>query len=233
MKLNKVRWIPLLFCIAPTYASLPAENHIPGVPSQVVGAYSATFAPEPLGIGFGFTAGFRLQDGNESEPVAFWISKDKDVLLAVDSISSINRVFSETLKSRPKWPDAKAIHVARLLISEKVRYQGVTGIALTMDRSDLLEVTRRLSDAGLDDNAVKLIRVLGSSMKEGVDSVSKTWSSEWYEIDSMGGVEKVTVKGSLDPVKVISILHETVYGEGTVKPGLLRRDNFVDVNLDR
>ena len=211
---------------------------MPGMPSPVVGTYYNIWHPlGPTDKGFDFTAGFRLQDGNISAPLEFWISKETHVLLDVDSISSINRVISDTNRTGPTAADAKAAHfaieTARMLVCEKVKYQGATGIALTMSGRDLTEIIRRLSDAGLDDNTAKLIGNLGSSIREDVDVATKTWRNEWYEIDSLGGIDKVTVTGSLDPMKVVSILRQAVYGEGTVKPGLLRREIFFDLRLVR
>ena len=91
----------------------------------------------------------------------------------------------------------------------------------------------RLKNAGLDDGTCELLLKLGNERVEAVDSATREWSSSWYEVNRLGGIEKVTIRGTSIPMKLASVLRESVYKDATVRTDLLRRDIFFDLTLVR
>jgi len=208
-----------------------------------VGAYSYDWSP--LGItdkGFDFCVGFYFAGTSESSPECFWIGKKTRKLVEVNSISAVNNViaeaFGDVVSNNNPQKSVVAIEGARHLLSTLVTSDGQTGLALYFDfpfevPEDLFRVVSRLKKAGLDETTANLLLRLGKESSVTENVAAKKWSTIWYEIDRLGGIERVTVQGSLEPVKVISVLHEIIFDAGKVNPGLLKRSNFFDPTLLR
>jgi hypothetical protein len=206
---------------------------------EVVGAYYSEW--NPLGVtdrGFDFGVGFYLNADNESSPINFWVGKKTKVLLEINSIAAVNNVvddaFGSQASSGHQDNSRQAIEAARRLLSTQVASGGQSGLSLFFDsRRDLVSVVSRLKNAGLDQSTASLLLRLGEECTATETIATKEWSVVWYEIDRLGGIERVTVRGSLEPVKVVSVLHEAIFDAGKVNPALLRRSNFFDLSLSR
>jgi hypothetical protein len=203
----------------------------------IVGAYCAEW--NPLGItdkGFDFCVILNLAGDDESSPEEFWISKKNRVLTEIDSIAAVNSVVADVFETPHATSHLEvsraAIEGARRLLSTQVASDGRTGLALYFDSpQDLIRLVSRLKAAGLDKPTANLLLRLGDESAVTENVAIKEWSAVWYEIDRLGGIERVTLRGSLEPVKVVSVLHEAVFDAGKVNPALLRRSNFFDLSL--
>ena len=91
----------------------------------------------------------------------------------------------------------------------------------------------RLKKAGMDNGIAELLIRLSKECGETLNPDEETWSCCWYEIDRLRAIERITVRGTLKPVKAVSVLRETAYDAGTVKPNFLRREILFDLNLVR
>lgn len=206
---------------------------------EIVGAYCNDW--NPLGVtveGFNYNVGFYLSGDNESAPENFWISRKNHAIIEIDSITAVNSVIADAFEgstSKGHSGNQKiAIEGARRLLSTQIASGGRTGFALYFSsHQELVRVIARLKSAGLDEPTMNLLLQLGEKSRVTENDAAKAWSASWYEIDRLGGIERVTIQGSLEPVKVVSVLHEVVFGAGKINPDLLRRNNFYDPNLSR
>jgi len=205
---------------------------------DIAGGYCADW--NTLGLsdkGFDFGVGFYLNGNDESIPVNFWISKKTNILIEISSIAAVNNVVTDAFVSQGAseahgnpW---LAIDAVRRLLSTQIASNGRTGLSLYFEHHrDLISVISRLKSAGLDEATTGLLLRLGGECSQTENSATKEWSAIWYEIDKLGGIERVTIRGSLEPVKVVSVLHEAIFDAGKVSPKLLDRSNFFDLSLN-
>ncbi len=198
---------------------------------RIVGGYFQEWSP--FGItdkGLDFSVGFTLEGGNESSPRNFWISKKTQTLIEIDSIAAINAVLKD-VSGKPvssHQPNADdTILIARKLLSVHFSSAGNTGLALFFrSHEQNVETVSRLKVAGLDEATGKLLIELADQSIITSNVEAKEFQSVWYEVDKLGAIERVTIKGSLEPVNVISVLRESVFGAGRVNSDLLQGKNI-------
>ncbi len=211
-----------------------AETLSPGMPSAVIGTYYNLWSPlGPTPNGFDFSIGFRFADGNQSTPRDIWIGKKSQMVLEVDSIAAVNLVVADSYLAEGMTRDEKAIHNTiagiRKLLMRQSAFSGQTGIALIFERQkDLDALVQRVRQAGVDGETAAIIERLGNMAKEHIDVAAGKWNTEWYEVDPMGAVEKVSIAGELQPVRIQSVLRELLYDVGKVNPNFLRAEILFD-----
>jgi len=205
----------------------------------VVGAYASEWTP--LGItdqGYDFSIGFYLDGDGQSDPLRFWIKKGAKKGIEIDSIGAVNTVLSEfdgkqAAISNPK-EISHMISLARWLLSTPVLNRGQTGFPLKFEPDrELATAISRLQKMGLDSATCALLLKLGSESAETVKLNDNLWYAEWFEVTKMGGIEKASIKGTIEPMAVTNLVRELVFAPGKVKVELLRRENLVDLSIAR
>ena len=188
----------------------------------------------PLGIatsGLSFSVGFKLKDGAWTNPIVFWIGKRGGRQIEVNSIDAVNVVLAEAFGGAKQQPDVKdedkAIRWARILLEVPFVVRGPSGLSLAFqDQAIASHIIMRLEKAGLEKKVGTLLLGLSREYVVEKDEGADRWSATWYEVDKLGGVERVTIRGLLKPVVVSSILKESIYPAGTVNPKLMISDNL-------
>ena len=128
-----------------------------------------------------------------------------------------------------------AISTIRELLSIHMTRFGRTGFSLALDTSmggsdgSLARAIARLQSNGLDQETADLLLHLGKDCSEKVNLDTQEWIAVWYEVDRLGGIEKVTIKGTIGPPKIRSVLREAIFDAGKVKPDILMRDKIIDL----
>jgi hypothetical protein len=218
-------------------ADSPGFDHFnaPGI----VGAYFNGWFPFGMNSkGFDFEVGFYMNPDAESDPMNFWIGKKTKTLIEINSITAVNYVVADAFGGQPPSGcldnTQLALKAIQRLLSIQMAGRGLTGFPLHLDsQEDLVSIDSGLRHAGLDEPTASLLLRLGKEYIEVENIGAKEWSAMWYEVDRLGGIERVTIRGSLKPVKVISVLHEAIFDAGTVNPSLLIMSNFGSFNLLR
>jgi len=221
----------LLVCLSGLYGKeISGFEHFkaPGI----TGGYLDTWSPFGMtDKGFDFSVGFYLEGGSESRPSNFWIDKKTKIQIEIDSISAINSVLGDVTRdndSESKGLNDHAVRMARVFLSIHTARNGRSGLALifsTREKCD--EVITRLRNAGLDEATGKLLTKLAEESILNANVASKEFDAIWYEVDKLGGIEKVTVRGGLEPIKVISVLREAIFDAGKVRQDILKGENIV------
>ncbi len=77
--------------------------------------------------------------------------------------------------------------------------------------------------------AYQLMRLNVHTFEGGHEKVPVTY--QYYEVDRLGGIERVTIRGSMEPVRIASVLRESIFDAGKVRPALLKKENIFDPAL--
>lgn len=55
----------------------------------------------------------------------------------------------------------------------------------------------------------------------------KEWMRSWFEVDSLGSVEKITVTGTVDPSAMKSLQVEAVFEAGRIDVEVLKKERWL------
>lgn len=189
---------------------------------EVVGAYSFPMTPlGPTENGVIYSIGFSLKDGTDMSPTMLWVGRTYPHPLEVNSIAAINVVVDQVARG---WSTSEAIRIECALIGKMTG--GTNRPDFALDRANNPEVDKRitqLKESGLDQTAVALLKRLVDDSKTVIDTKANSWMRSWHEVDALGAIERVVVRGSCEPMRTNSILKETVFGAGTINANVLLR----------
>jgi hypothetical protein len=199
------------------------------------------YAPgSPFGMtekGFCFGLGFNLTDGSESGVSFFWVSAGAERPLPVDSISAVNRVSLDLrlpISGGSLTYFSVALKPFYKLQCRLTRTNGPSPLSLYFENTkDLESVIYRLKTSGLDSEICDLLKKLGQETVIDVNTERNQWRFSWCEIDASGGIERVTLLGTTQPLRQHSILREVLFDSGHVPQQFLKRDIYFDIGLAR
>ena len=192
---------------------------------EITGAFNSRWSPTGVtDKGRIFSVGFYLKDGSETRPTVLWIGKNESKVIEVRSIGSVNMVLSQLVSPQDAGRNLNAaISIACRLIVVPVASHGQTGFALDREINPNVEqFLSALSSQGLD---VKTQGKLEAYLRDGgteVDRNAGLWHRWWYEVDPVGSIDRVSIRGSVVPMKVTNMSNEIVADTDTVPSQMLR-----------
>ena len=192
---------------------------------EITGAFNSPWSPTGVtDKGLIFSVGFYLKDGSETRPTVLWIGKNQSKVIEVRSLGSINSVMAQLVSAQDVRRNVNAaIGVACRLIGAPAASHGQTGFVLDREiNSSVDEFLKALRSQGLEvKTQLKLEAYLHDRGTE-VDRGTGQWRRWWYEVDQGGSIERVSVRGSIEPMKVTTISNELVADSETVPSQMLR-----------
>lgn len=201
----------------------------------ITGAFHTPWDPlGPTDKGYIFSIGFYLSGKDESSPVIMWIPKSgNQTPTEVKSIASINAVARQiTAGQPPELATKTTIEIARRLVASTIVNKGSGGFSLDPEASNKPQwIIARLRKAGLSESDVAMLNGLVEHTRSTIGD--KQWTRIWFEIDSLGSVEKVTVTGTVEPLSVKSLQVETVYGAGRIDVEILKKERSLELDSSK
>jgi hypothetical protein len=191
----------------------------------ITGAFHAPWDPLGTDKGYLFSIGFFMSDKSESSPVVMWIPKSGNHSpMEVKSPASINAVARQITKGQPPNVSRQStIEIARRLVAHTVINKGAGGFSLDpRSENNPQWIIARLRKVGLSDNDVAMLNGLLAQTRFTIGE--KEWVRSWFEIDSWGAVERITVTGVLDPPAMRSLQIEVVAEAGRLDPDVLKKE---------
>jgi hypothetical protein len=198
----------------------------------VMGAFYAPWSPlGPTDKGRIFSIGFYLSEKNESSPQIMWIPKSGgETPIEVKSLASINAVARQiTADQPPELARRATIEIARRLVAHAIVNKGSGGFSLDPEASNKPQwIIARLRKAGLSESDVAMLNELVEQARFTIGD--KEWLRRWFEVDSLGSVEKITVTGLLEPPSVKSLQVETVFEVGKINVDILKKERALELD---
>lgn len=228
------KWICLLssyvLAISATAQNIEKFRHFnaPGIE----GAFHSPWDPlGPTDKGYIFSIGFYLCGKAESSPIIVWIPKSGDQTpTEVKSIASINAVARQITADQPAELATKtSIEIACRLVAHTIVNKGSCGFSLDPEAPNKPQwIIARLRKVGLNESDVAMLNGLVAQTRSIIGN--NEWMRRWFEIDSLGSVEKVTVMGTVEPPLVKSLQVETVFEAGRIDSEILRKERALQMD---
>lgn len=201
----------------------------------VTGAFYAPWSPlGPTDKGYVFSIGFYLTGKEETSPLTLWIPKSGNrTPIEVKSLATINAIARQiTAGQSPEAARNTTIEIACRLVSSMVVNKGTGGFTLDPRANDQPKwIIAWLRKAGLSESDAAMLNGLVEQAKFSIGD--KQWTRSWFEVDSFGSVEKITVTGVVEPPSVKSLQIETVFGAGTIGVKILKRERMLEMEVSR
>lgn len=195
----------------------------------ITGAFHAPWDPlGPTDKGYVFSIGFFLADKEESSPVIMWIPKSgNQTPMEVKSLAGINAVARQITIGQPSELVRKTtIEIACRLVAHTIVNKGSGGFSLDPEADNKPQwIIARLRKAGLSDSDVAMLNGLVEQARFTIKD--KEWMRSWFEIDSLGSVEKITVTGTVEPSAMKSLQVEAVFDAGRINVEVLKKERLL------
>ena len=197
----------------------------------ISGVYRTPWDPFlPTDKGNIFSVGFYLSGNEPSTPIVMWIPHSGDrTPIEIKSLAGINIVAREIAESHPEarvmWA---TIESARRFIANTIVAKGRGGFSLDPEASNNPKwVFSYLSKAGMGESDLVMLKSLleQASVKIG----EKEWTKCWFEVDSLGSVERITIAGTVSPPAVKSLKVESVFDAGRIDVEILRKARLLQM----
>lgn len=184
--------------------------------------------------GYVFSIGFFLADKGETTPLIMWMPRSGNRSpIEVRSLAAINATVRQLAAGQsPALTTESKINIACKLLSSTIVNKGSGGVRLDPSTENRPEwYISLLRKAGLRESDAAMLNGLVKQAKFTVGD--KQWTRSWFEVDSLGSVEKITVTGKVKPLSIQSLQVEAVYDAGRIGVEILKRERILQMQYSQ
>ncbi|OIQ85107.1 hypothetical protein GALL_330510 [mine drainage metagenome] len=228
----------LLLCSCVLTHSIFAQNANNFEHFTAPGVTGAFYAPwDPLGPtdkGYVFSIGFFLAGKDETTPLIMWIPKSGNRSpIEVKSLAAINAIARQiTAGQSPEAARNITIQIVCRLVSNTMVNMGSGGFILDPNGENKPQsIITRLRKAGLSESDAAMLNGLVEQARFTIGN--KQWARSFFEVDSLGSVEKITLTGTVNPPSVKSLQVEAVFDAGRIGVEILKRERRLQMEYSK